>query len=95
MQQTQNDNGRPDADKKTYWLDSRRNVDKIFYALVGICGASVAADLFYDKKTHYAAENVIGAYGIYGFVACVALVLTAKELRKLLKRDEDYYDGDD
>jgi hypothetical protein len=56
---------------------------------------STRSSEFVDKKTHYAAENVIGAYGIYGFVACVALVLTAKELRKLLKRDEDYYDDDD
>ena len=35
-----------------------------------------------------------GFYAGYGFVACVLLVLIAKEMRKLLMRREDYYDGD-
>ena len=40
-------------------------------------------------------EGLWGFYAIYGFVACVILVLLAKEMRKLLMRDEDYYDRDD
>lgn len=44
---------------------------------------------------HYAAEDIVGAYGIYSFVSCVVLVLAAKALRKLLKRDEEFYDADD
>ena len=39
-------------------------------------------------------ELYFGFYGIYGFVCCVFLVLAAKELRKLLMRDEDYYESD-
>ena len=43
---------------------------------------------------------MIGFYAVYGFVACVLLVLLAKEMRKVLIRKEDYYDttppsGDD
>jgi len=45
--------------------------------VIALCVASVAADLFYEKHGHFAAENVIGAYGIYGFVSCVVLVLAA------------------
>ena len=37
-------------------------------------------------------EHWPGFYSLYGFVACVALVIAAKELRKLLMRDETYYD---
>ena len=37
-------------------------------------------------------EGLPGFYAIYGFVACVLLVLAAKELRKFLMRKEDYYD---
>ncbi|WP_019530064.1 hypothetical protein [Dasania marina] len=33
-----------------------------------------------------------GFYGIYGFTACVILVIAAKGLRKLVMRPEDYYD---
>ena len=32
---------------------------------------------------------------LYGFVGCVFLVLAAKELRRVVKRDEDYYESDD
>ena len=38
---------------------------------------------------------MFGFYAIFGFVACVGLVLAAKELRKFLKRDEDFYDNND
>jgi len=34
---------------------------------------------------------VWGFYALYGFVACVLLVLLAKEMRKLVMRNEDYY----
>ncbi len=34
----------------------------------------------------------MGFDAIYGFVACVGLVIAAKGLRVLLMRDEDYYD---
>ena len=61
----------------------------------GACGLVAATDLFAHRHVHYEAEGWFAAYGIYGFVACVGLVLAAKELRKLLKRDEDYYgDGE-
>jgi len=70
-------------------------VRKVFYGLIGLCALSVLADLFYEKHVHYVAEMLIGAYGIFGFASAVGLVLAAKELRKLLMRDEDYYDNDD
>ena len=31
-------------------------------------------------------------YGFYGFIGCVFLVLAAAQLRKVLMRDEDYYE---
>jgi hypothetical protein len=75
-----------------YWLDEPRNVAKVFWALVAVCAALLAADFFYDKHAKFALENLFGFYGLFGFVCCVFLVLAAKELRKFLKRPEDYYD---
>jgi drug/metabolite transporter (DMT)-like permease len=38
-------------------------------------------------------EKWLGFYAVFGFVACVALVLAAKYiLRPLVRRPEDYYD---
>ena len=80
------------ADEPTPWLERPGSVDKIFWGLVAVCVLVTVADLFYHKHGHYGFEEVFGFHGFYGFVSCVALVLAAKQLRKVLKRPEDYYD---
>jgi hypothetical protein len=79
-------------DKRKYWLDDPRNVNKVFWGLVTVCALLVVFDFFYHKHTYYDVESVIGYHGWYGFVSCWCLVIAAKQLRKLVKRDEDYYD---
>ena len=81
-----------DGDEKRFWLDDKRNVDKIVIALVIVCAGLFVADFFYHKHVHFAFEDWFGFFGWFGFIGCVALVLAAKELRKLVKRGEDYYD---
>ena len=61
------------------WLDEPRNVDKVFYALCVLCALVVAADFFYVKHGHFRWEDWIGFHAGYGFVACVALVVAAKQ----------------
>jgi len=75
-----------------YWLDQPKNVSLIIAILVVICIFLFFADAFYHKHPHFEIENLFGFYGVYGFFVCVALVLLAKALRKILMRSEDYYD---
>jgi len=82
-------------DGKRYWLDERRNVDKIWYVLIGVCALLFLADALYHKHVELEIENWFGFYGIYGFVGCVFLVLAAKAMRKVVMRGEDYYDKRD
>jgi hypothetical protein len=50
-------------------------------------------EFFVHKHPHFPWEGWLEFYAIYGFVACVALVIAAKYiLRPLMKRREDYYD---
>lgn len=80
-------------DERRYWLDETRNVDKIVYAVYAICGLLLVIDPLINKYGPFAIEHWFGFYGIYSFVACVALVLAARGvLRRLLMRPEDYYD---
>jgi hypothetical protein len=79
-------------DSRKYWLDSPRNVDRIVWALYGVCALLLAIDWFVPKHGPFAIEHSIGFYGIYGFVACVGLVLAAKEMRRVVMRPENYYD---
>lgn len=77
--------------EKKYWLDEPHNVDKIFWGLVGLCALLAVLDFLYPKHGHFLWEGWIGFYGVYGFLSCVGLVLLAKQLRKVVKRDERYY----
>ena len=78
--------------EKRHWIDSPRNVRKIYIGLWIVCGLTATADLLYHKHTHFSWEEVPGFHGAYGFAGCVLLVLTAKVLRLVLMRGENYYD---
>ena len=73
-------------------LDKPRNVKLIIIAVFLVCAGLFAADAAYHKHTHYDFEGWFGFFGWYGFIGCVGLVLAAKVMRRVLKRDEDYYD---
>lgn len=73
------------------FLDKSRNVDRVAYTVYAVCAVLFLADFFYKKKSYLAAEDIPGFYAIYGFVMCALLVITAKMMRRVLKRSEDYY----
>jgi len=77
---------------KTHIFDDPRNVKRAIYALYAVCGLSLIADFFTRRHVDHPWEVLWGFYCVYGFVACVILVLVAKEMRKMLMRGEDYYD---
>jgi hypothetical protein len=79
-------------DERRRWLDEPRNVTRIVYALTALCVLLLIADFFYTKHPHFSVERWPGFYALYGFTGSVALVLTAKGLRRFLRRDEDYYE---
>ncbi len=79
-------------DEPRRWLDEPGNVTRIFYTLVAVLAGWTVADLFYDKHGHFGFENWFGFHALYGFVGSVFLVLAAKGLRRILMRDEEYYD---
>lgn len=79
---------------KHRWLDDPRHVDFIVYALTALCGLLFLVDALYRKHAHFALERWFGFYAVFGFVACVALVLIAKWMRRILMRGEHYYQDD-
>ncbi len=81
----------PKKDKK-YWLDKPGNVNRLVYALYVACAVLIPMDFLYHKHINFSFESWFGFFSWFGFIACVALVLAAKQMRKIVKRDEDYYD---
>ena len=79
--------------EKPHWLDDKRNVKRIIYALYFVCAALFLSDFFYHKHVVFSFDSWFGFYAIYGFVMCVGLVIGAKLMRIILMRREDYYDS--
>jgi len=80
------------SDGKKYWLDEPRNVTKLYRGLWAIGIGLVLLDLVVHRHAEAGFDGWFGFYGLYGFFACVALVLAAKLLRRVVMRPEDYYD---
>jgi hypothetical protein len=78
--------------EQPHLFDKPENVRRLLRLLYLACALLLAADLFIHRHVTHAWESLWGFYAFFGFVACVSLVLLAKQLRKLLKRPEDYYD---
>lgn len=74
------------------WLDRAENVRKVYHAVWVACALVLVIELFIDKHVETEVEHLFGFHGFYGLVACVALVLAAKLLRRVLMRPENYYD---
>lgn len=84
---------RAEPDEKPHIWDNPRNVKRLLWVVYAICAGLFLADFIVHRHIYHPWEGFPGFYAIYGWVACVTLVLVAKELRKILIRSEDYYDG--
>jgi hypothetical protein len=73
------------------WLDEPRNVTRLVYALYGACALLLGADLVLHRHAHFGFEQWLGFYAFFGFGAYCAIVQSARLLRRVLRRDEDYY----
>lgn len=79
--------------EKKYLFERPGNVNRLLACFFTSLGILLIIDLFVLKHPHFPWEGWLEFYAVYGFVACVALVLAAKYiLRPIMKRREDYYD---
>ena len=81
------------SSNKKHVFDNPKNVNLVLYGLFASLVLLLAIEPFIHKHPYFVWEDWFGFYAIYGFVACVLLVLAAKYvLRSMTKRKEDYYD---
>ncbi len=81
-----------DDKPKRHLFDDPRNIKRAIYALYGVCAVALLGDFFVLRHVDHPWEALFGFYPLYGFGACVLLVLIAKQMRKVLMRKDDYYD---
>lgn len=80
--------------ERQHIFDNPRNIKRLLGVFFTLCAVLLLLDVVHHRHMIHAWEHLWGFYGIFGFMACVALVLIAKGLRKVLMRPEDYYDAD-
>ena len=83
----------PHNNEDPRWLDDPKNIDRLYRALVVACALLLIADLGYHRHPHFELESLPGFYAMFGFVAFVGIVQGGIQLRKLIMREKDYYDG--
>ena len=75
-----------------HMFDNPKNVKRAIHALYAVCAIALLFDFVVHRHVDHPWESMFGFYALYGFGACVVLVLIAKLMRKVLMRGEDYYD---
>lgn len=89
----------PNQDTSVGWFEQKENIRRVLLGLFAGCTLLIGIDVAYwisgyDKHPYFKWETWPGFYAVYGFVACVVLVLVSKlVLRPLVMRDEQYYDS--
>jgi len=82
-------------DERRHWLDHPKVGDRAFWALVAVCALLLVIEipllLVHVRHPHFGWDT-FGFYGVFGFAAFFLIVLAGKQLRKVLSRQEDYYD---
>ena len=93
-QTDQAEHGAPDEGQHVW--DNPRNVKLLFNVFYALCAIVAVVGLIIPTGEGHAVhpwERILGFYPLYGFVGIVVLVAIAKQMRRVLMRPEDYYDG--
>lgn len=73
----------------------QRTVTGPIAALAAACVVALAADFVIHRHVSHPWEALPAFHALYGFAACVVLVLVAKEMRKAIRRRDDHYESDE
>ena len=77
--------------ERTHWLDQPRSARVLWRVFVVVLAMTLCAEWLVPLHPTFAVEHVFGFSAIFGFSACAAMILVAKALGWLIKRQETYY----
>ncbi len=78
---------------KKHVFDNPRNLQRLLRVFFAGLVVLFLLDAVVEKHPYFPWEKGFGFYAVYGFIACVLLVLVARYiLRPLVMRREDFYD---
>ena len=77
-----------------HWLVRPTTIRWIWRISIAVLAITVLLQLVIKVKGYFGVDGWLGFGAAFGFLSCLAMVLVAKGLGFVLKRDEDYYEGD-
>ena len=80
---------------KPHWLYRPENIRRLWWAFVAVLALAVAAQFVVPVHGPFAADGWFAFSAVFGFLACVGMVLLAWLLGLALKRHDTYYEEDD
>lgn len=81
------------APQDNAWLSRPSTIRLLWRVFALVLVLSVAAQLLLPVKGYFGIDGWLGFAAAFGFLSCLLMVLFAKLLGRVLKRDEDYYRG--
>lgn len=75
-----------------HWLARPENIRRVWIFFAALLAATVIAQVLIKVKGYFGVDAWFGFAAGFGFASCVIMVLVAKALAPLLKRDDHYYD---
>ena len=74
-----------------HWLVRPTTIRWIWRVSIGVLALTVLLQLVIKIKGYFGIDGWLGFGAAYGFLSCLVMVLVAKGLGFILKRDENYY----
>ena len=75
-----------------HWLARPETIRKVWAVFIAVLAATVGAEFFVEHDADFGIDGTFAFYAWYGLIACVALIVIAKQLGFLLKRADNYYE---
>lgn len=77
--------------KTDHWLVRAATIRWLWRIFIVVLALTVLAQFFLPVKGYFGIDGWFGFGAVYGFLACLGMVLVAKALGVVLKREQDYY----
>ena len=80
-----------DFEKDDHWLVRPSSIKLLWRVSIAVLALTVVAQFVIKIKGYFVVDAWIGFAAAFGFLSCLAMVLVAKLLGFVLKRDDSYY----
>lgn len=77
-----------------HWLYRPASIRLLWIVFLIILALTMLAGLFMDVHAAFGLEDSFAFAAWYGFASCIAMVVIAKLVGRLLHRKDNYYDRD-